>query len=124
MEYRRLKEEHSMLMENFYGRTECDGFTREEYGTSVWYHSYDCLRCGYLNKAHNLQINIHEWPLPQHNLDAQSTVFELSVPAAFSEWRDGTLYLINDVLLSEQVGTYNPQLSYPLRDYSPLRKFF
>ncbi|EKJ69179.1 hypothetical protein FPSE_10644 [Fusarium pseudograminearum CS3096] len=124
MEYRRLKEEHSMLMEKYHDRTECDGFTREAYGTSVWNHSPGCLRCWYLNRAQNLQIDVHEWPLPQHNLDAQSTVFELSVPAVFSEWRDGTLYLINDVLLSEQDGTYNPQSSYPLRDYSPLREFF
>ncbi|UZP32271.1 hypothetical protein NXS19_000087 [Fusarium pseudograminearum] len=124
MEYRRLKEEHSMLMEKYHDRTECDGFTREAYGTSVWNHSPGCLRCWYLNRAQNLQIDVHEWPLPQHNLDAQSTVFELSVPAVFSEWRDGTLYLINDVLLSEQNGTYNPQSSYPLRDYSPLREFF
>ncbi|VTO88436.1 unnamed protein product [Fusarium graminearum] len=103
MEYRRLKDEHSLLMEKHYGKTECDGYIREE--------------------AQNLQIDVHEWPLPQHNLEAQSIVFELSVPGVFSEWRDGTVYLINDVLLSKQDGTRNPQSSYPLRDYSPLREY-
>ncbi|RSL41729.1 hypothetical protein CEP54_015726 [Fusarium duplospermum] len=67
---------------------------------------------------------MHEWPLPQDDFEAQSTVFELSVPAVFSEWRDSTLYVINDVLLSEQSETPRPQSSHSLRDYPPLHEFF
>lgn len=48
---------------------------------------------------------MHEWPLPQDDFEAQPSVFELSVPAIFSESRDSTLYVINDVLLSEQSET-------------------
>ncbi|SCV61283.1 uncharacterized protein FFFS_15852 [Fusarium fujikuroi] len=90
-ELRRLKEEYSMWMEKYHGRADCDGHTREQEGIPVWCHSRACLRCEYLNKADSLQIDMHEWPLPQHDLEAQSTVFELSVPAAFSEWRNSTL---------------------------------
>ncbi|RSL76551.1 hypothetical protein CEP52_017780, partial [Fusarium oligoseptatum] len=103
---------------------ECDEYAQEEYGVPVRHHSYGCVRCGYLNKANSLRIDMHEWPLPQDDLEAQSTVFELSVPTIFSEWRDSTLYVINDVLLSEQIDTLYPQSSYPLRDYPPLSKFF
>ncbi|RSL81628.1 hypothetical protein CEP52_017151, partial [Fusarium oligoseptatum] len=90
-ELRRLKDEYSMWMEKYHGRTECDGYTREEDGIPVWCHSRSCLRCAYLNNADSLQIDMHEWPLPQDDFEAQSTVFELSVPAVFSEWRDSTL---------------------------------
>ncbi|EXK26576.1 hypothetical protein FOMG_16822 [Fusarium oxysporum f. sp. melonis 26406] len=123
-ELRRLKEEYSMWMEEYHGRTECDGYTREENGIPVWCHFRACLRCGYLNKADRLEIDMHEWPLPQHEFEAQSTIFELSVHAIFSEWRDSTLYVINDVLLSEQSENPHPQSSHPLRDYPPLHEFF
>ncbi|RSL78159.1 hypothetical protein CEP52_017659, partial [Fusarium oligoseptatum] len=123
-ELRRLKDEYSMWMEKYHDRTECDGYTREEDGVPVWCHSRSCLRCAYLNNADSLQIDMHEWPLPQDDFEAQSTVFELSVPAVFSEWRDSTLYVINDVLLSEQSETPRPQSSHSLRDYLPLYEFF
>jgi hypothetical protein len=123
-ELRRLKKEYSIWMEKYHGRAECDGYTREEDGIPVWCHSRACLRCEYLAKADSLQIDMHEWPLHQHELEAQSTVFELSVPAVFSEWRDSTLYIINDVLLCEQFETPHPQSSHPLRDYPPLHEFF
>ncbi|KAI8648277.1 hypothetical protein NCS55_01496600 [Fusarium keratoplasticum] len=123
-ELQRLKGEYSMWMEKYHGRSECDEYIREEDGIPVWHHSYSCVRCGYLNKANSLQIDMHEWPLPQDDLEAQSTVFELSVPTIFSEWRDSTLYVTNDVLLSEQSETPRPQSSHPLRDYPPLYEFF
>lgn len=123
-ELRQLKNEHEMWMRKYQDRAKCDEYTQEEYGVTVRRHSYSCVRCGYFNKANGLRIDMHEWPLPQDDLEAQSTVFELSVPTIFSEWRDSTLYVINDVLLSEQIDTLYPQSSYPLRDYPPLSKFF
>ncbi|RMI92894.1 hypothetical protein CDV36_016575, partial [Fusarium kuroshium] len=123
-ELRQLKDEYKMWMRQYRDRAECDEDTREEYGIPVQYHSHSCVRCGYLNAANSLRIDIQEWPLPQDDLKAQSTIFELSVPPIFSEWRDSTLYVINDVLLSKQSDILPQQPLYPLRDYLPLRKYF
>ncbi|KAJ4218359.1 hypothetical protein NW757_014599, partial [Fusarium falciforme] len=122
-ELRRLKEEYETLMQRFNDGT-CDEYSREEYGITVWHHSYRCVRHGYLDKANNLQIQVHEWPLPENTLEAQAAVFELAVPPVFSEWRDITLYLINNVLLSKPFSVYRPDPSYSLRAYQPLDKFF
>ncbi|CAF3497814.1 unnamed protein product [Fusarium graminearum] len=70
------------------------------------------------------EVPIEIWQALLLTAGAEAKRLHLSVPGVFSEWRDGTLYLINDVLLSKQDGTRNPQSSYPLRDYSPLREFF
>ncbi|KAG7408180.1 hypothetical protein Forpe1208_v012432 [Fusarium oxysporum f. sp. rapae] len=122
-ELRRLKKEYETLMQRF-NDAKCDEYPQEEYGITVWRHSYACVRHGYLSKANNLQIQVHEWPLPKNTLGAQATVFELAVPPIFSEWRDITLYLINDVLLSQPSGVHHPNPSYSLRAYQPLDKFF
>ncbi|KAF5698569.1 hypothetical protein FMUND_15060 [Fusarium mundagurra] len=122
-ELRRLKTEYETLMQRFNDAT-CDGYSQEEYGITVWHHSYACVRHGYLDKANNLQIQVHEWPLPENTLEAQATAFELAVPPIYSEWRDITLYLINDVLLSKPVRVYHPDPSYSLRTYQPLEKLF
>ncbi|KAH6952351.1 hypothetical protein BKA56DRAFT_638451 [Ilyonectria sp. MPI-CAGE-AT-0026] len=122
-EMRRLKEEYETLMQKF-NDGKCDGYSQEEYGITVWYHSHFCVRHGYLHRANNLRIQEHEWPLPENTLEAQATVFELAVPPVLSEWRDITLYLINDVLLSKPSSVYHPDPSYSLREYQPLDKFF
>ncbi|KAK2480402.1 hypothetical protein H9L39_07970 [Fusarium oxysporum f. sp. albedinis] len=122
-ELRRLKKEYETMMQRF-NDAKCDEYPQKEYGITVWRHSCACVRHGYLSKANNLQIQVHEWPLPKNNLGAQATVFELAVPPIFSEWRDITLYLINDVLLSQPSDVHHPNPSYTLRAYQPLDKFF
>ncbi|KAH6974679.1 hypothetical protein EDB80DRAFT_830861 [Ilyonectria destructans] len=122
-ELQRLKEEYETLVQRFNDGT-CDGYSQEEYGVTVWHHSYRCVRHGYLDRAKSLQIQVHEWPLPENTLEAQATVFELAVPPVFSEWRDITLYLINDVLLSKPSSVHHPDPSYSLRAYQPLDKFY
>ncbi|GKU07943.1 unnamed protein product [Fusarium langsethiae] len=118
-ELRQLKKEYEILMQRFNDAT-CDEYSQEEYGITVWHHSCACVRHGYLSKANNLQIQVHEWPLPKNTLEAQATVFELAVPPIFLEWRDITLYLINDVLLSQPFDVHHPNSSYALRAYQPL----
>ncbi|KAH7114591.1 hypothetical protein EDB81DRAFT_702529 [Dactylonectria macrodidyma] len=122
-ELRQLKEEYETLMQRFNDR-KCDGYSQEEYGIKVWHHSYQCVRHNYLERANNLRIQVHEWPLPENTLEAQATVFELAVPPVFSEWRDITLYLINDVLLSKPSSFSHPDPCYSLHAYPPLDKFF
>ncbi|RGP60187.1 hypothetical protein FSPOR_10776 [Fusarium sporotrichioides] len=123
-EFERLKDTHNMWIGKYYASAGCNMYTREEDGIPVSYHSHTCLRCGYLDNANSLQIDMHEWPLPQDDLEAQSTVFEFSVPVIFSKWRDSTLYFINDVLLSRPSETHYPQSSHPLRKYSSLSEYF
>ncbi|KAF8260777.1 hypothetical protein EI94DRAFT_1747592, partial [Lactarius quietus] len=48
-------------------------------------------------KADGLEIRVHEWPLPQDTLRAQSVVFELSPPRAFSTWRGITYQVLYDI---------------------------
>ena len=59
-----------------------------------------CEKCQLESKAQNLQISVHEWPLPSEQLDAQRVVFELSPPHAFSVWRDITYMILRDIGLS------------------------
>ncbi|EHK23059.1 uncharacterized protein TRIVIDRAFT_230731 [Trichoderma virens Gv29-8] len=61
-------------------------------------HSENCRRDALLRQADALVIKVHEWPLPDAKLEAQSTVFELHVPSCFSAWRNMTALVINDAL--------------------------
>jgi hypothetical protein len=56
-----------------------------------------CEKCETNYKANHLKIHVHEWPLPQDTLEAQSVVFELSPPRAFSVWREITYAVIHDI---------------------------
>ncbi|KAB5554451.1 hypothetical protein GE09DRAFT_1173514 [Coniochaeta sp. 2T2.1] len=60
-----------------------------------------CNRCVQREKAKNMKINLDEWPLPQGDMQAQATVFELDCPMSFNAWRDATLFLIMGVLQSK-----------------------
>ncbi|KAI5927230.1 hypothetical protein F4810DRAFT_649849 [Camillea tinctor] len=63
------------------------------YHNSSW-----CEKCVTNKKAQDLTIFIHEWPLPNDELETQSTVFELEVPGWFNSWRNATVFIIHDVL--------------------------
>jgi hypothetical protein len=63
-------------------------------GIRSWYTS--CEKCDTDHKANYVKIHFHEWPLPQEPLKAQSVVFELSPPRAFSAWREITYAVLHD----------------------------
>lgn len=44
-----------------------------------------------------MKIDIHEWPLPAHDLEAKAAVFEISVPEIIWEWRETTYEMLVDV---------------------------
>ncbi|KAI0297846.1 hypothetical protein B0F90DRAFT_1669305 [Multifurca ochricompacta] len=60
-----------------------------------------CGKCGTENRANRLKIDVHEWPLPQEDSEAQLVVFELSPPRAFSAWREITYKIIRDIGLPD-----------------------
>ncbi|KAL7926442.1 hypothetical protein ACQKWADRAFT_328227 [Trichoderma austrokoningii] len=68
--------------------------------------------------------HIYEWPLSSSPLEAQATVFELALPDSFGAWRDGTLYVIDDVLQSTRPQEEKLQSEYPLRSYTGLSEYF
>jgi hypothetical protein len=59
-------------------------------------HGY-CQKCQTDNRANKLKIDVHEWPLPEATVQAQSVVFELSPPRAFTTWREVTYKVLFDI---------------------------
>ncbi|KAF2447904.1 hypothetical protein P171DRAFT_518926 [Karstenula rhodostoma CBS 690.94] len=62
--------------------------------------SQKCRKCQLRAEAGNMRIEVHEWPLNSSEPLAKATVFEVHVPESYSYWRDATIYLLKDVLLS------------------------
>ncbi|KAI1459754.1 hypothetical protein F4805DRAFT_420134 [Annulohypoxylon moriforme] len=71
--------------------------------------AYDCTKCDLEKQADRLEIKIHEWPLPEDELQAKSTVFELRVPHYFGYWRDTTIFIFFDVLRQRYLVEEHPR---------------
>jgi hypothetical protein len=69
-----------------------------------------CLKCQTNALANSLYINVHVWPLPQETLKAQSLVFELSPPRAFSAWREITYAVLYDIGMPNAADQAKPEL--------------
>ncbi|KAL8296078.1 hypothetical protein RB600_001523 [Gaeumannomyces tritici] len=67
----------------------------------VWVHSHSCVKCSLDGQMAAIQIEVHEWPLPNELRTAEATVFELCPPPHFSYWRDASAFLILHVLQSQ-----------------------
>ncbi|UKZ89824.1 uncharacterized protein TrAFT101_004866 [Trichoderma asperellum] len=122
-EYRLCRAQYETFMRHYeQGVCERDGWWED----GVWYteHASDCKRCAYRTKAVNMSINVYEWPLSSSPREAQATVFELALPDSFGAWRDGTLYVIDDVLQSMCSQNEKLNSEYPLRSYAGLGEFF
>lgn len=106
--------------------TECQQVhLTDEDGMSYYQHSASCNRCSLRNEAHRLSIQAHEWPLSPNRSEAQATVFELALPQAFGEWRDITLFLIDNVLRCDKTSMMpDRNSSYELRTYSALATYY
>jgi hypothetical protein len=71
----------------------------------------NCDKCQTNDEADRLNIHIHEWPLPQETLEAQSVVFELSPPRAFSAWREITYAVLYDIGTHKSADKAEPSYS-------------
>ncbi|KAL6790980.1 hypothetical protein J3E68DRAFT_411742, partial [Trichoderma sp. SZMC 28012] len=91
-QYNNLKQQAASLT------CEYNTYVNETTGIAHQYHSGSCRKHLLGNQADALTIDVHEWPLPDVELQAQSTVFELNVPPRYSAWRKMTTLVINDVL--------------------------
>ncbi|KAI9441030.1 hypothetical protein H4582DRAFT_2128066 [Lactarius indigo] len=56
-----------------------------------------CEKCRMNYEARMLKIDVFEWPLPQAMTKAQSVIFELAPPRAFSAWREMTYKILCDI---------------------------
>lgn len=121
-DYRLRRAQYESLIQR-YEQEVCQKVNWEEDG--VWYteHASDCKRCAWRSQATKMSINIYEWPLSSSSLEAQATVFELALPNSFGAWRDGTLYVIDDVLQGTRSPNEKLQSEYPLRSYAGLSGF-
>ncbi|PIG82695.1 hypothetical protein AARAC_010891 [Aspergillus arachidicola] len=123
-ELRRMKEEYIALM-HIYDKMSCDMYQYQDTNDKTTkYHDSKCQRCAYRDKAQQLRISAHVWPLPKRPIEVQSVVFELKVPQWYGSWRDTALYLLLDVFGLE-VSTKNksrPKLS--LSSYPGLQCYF
>ncbi len=88
----------------------------------VFDHSRTCQKCKVRKKAGGLAIEVHEWPLPERDLEAKAAVFELNVPTVISKWRDATYRILVDILSVEPSGQMKGGL-YTLHGYAGLEKF-
>ena len=88
-------------------------------------HSGSCQKCQVKSQAKKITIDVHEWPLPERDLEAKAVLFELDVPTVVSTWRDITYRMLVDVFSApsplrdkdKQQGVYN------LHEYDGLQKF-
>ncbi|KAK3721140.1 hypothetical protein LTR37_003430 [Vermiconidia calcicola] len=115
-DFRKLKQEYSDLMQK-HASGVCD--TQEIVvdtfnGLRETRHSSNCVKCAYKKRAEQLEISVHEWPVPTDRTKAKAIVFELQVPAQVSSWRDTTFYLLTNVLQAEYSISHRPRAAYPL----------
>lgn len=89
-EFYGLKHEYAALIDEV-NKTECTCLSESQ---ERRFHRGDfCVRCWKQDKARNMKIRIHEWPLPAPESDLKTVVFELKVPPWFSVWRDATNFV-------------------------------
>ncbi|KAM0720782.1 hypothetical protein Q7P37_003067 [Cladosporium fusiforme] len=106
VELERLRDEYRRL-NTLYNNTQCAYITvvvddRVDPPETTENHRHDCQKCLYRVERDALEINVHEWPLPEDVSEAQAVVFELDVPSWLAHWRDARLHLLQDVLKGER----------------------
>ncbi|KAF8597292.1 hypothetical protein BDV93DRAFT_596925, partial [Ceratobasidium sp. AG-I] len=77
-----------------------------------------CEKCQCEKSASNMNIEVHEWPLPSDQVQAESVVFELKCPETFRLWRDATYSILCDLGSSDRGGLADPY--YVLTDQDGL----
>lgn len=108
---------------------DCQTVSRWQRGRQVSEHSHSCQKCQLGSEARRLTIDVHEWPLPEGDLETKAAVFELDVPTVISKWRDTTYSILVDIM-SVEPGAQTPlrgkgkqQGPYTLHSYAGLKNF-
>ncbi|KAF4634555.1 hypothetical protein G7Y89_g3550 [Cudoniella acicularis] len=87
-EYDRLMREYETTSHHFEKKLDDD--------TGDWTStdSPDCPKCKAGYRANNMRIAIFQWPLPEDEIAAKATIFELRVPQVILVWRNTTLKIL------------------------------
>ena len=72
-------------------------YYEENYNGDIYHRKNRCEKCQTEKAANRIKIDVHEWPLPQADAQAQLVIFELSPPRAFSAWRQITYKILFDM---------------------------
>ncbi|KAL8690285.1 MAG: hypothetical protein Q9218_004235 [Villophora microphyllina] len=80
-----------------------------------------CGKCRLDREIKGLRIGVHEWPLPNDEVQARLVVLHLRCPTVLAAWRDLTWILVHDLGRPGDIKGTNPAIllnSYPgLADY-------
>lgn len=76
-QYNRLKQQSDAMS--------CEHITQWRGRRQTPYHDPNCQKCRVKHSAESLDITVHEWPLPEGDLEARSAVFELDMPTAIAK---------------------------------------
>ncbi|KAK6354034.1 hypothetical protein TWF730_008454 [Orbilia blumenaviensis] len=88
-----------------------------------WEHrAWSCKRCCLLQEARNINIYVHEWPLPEDEVQARSILFELQPPRNFVLWRDTTYYIMMDVCETDLIQNSETAEACELSQWEDLRR--
>jgi hypothetical protein len=85
------------------------------------YHARWCSKCCLEEQMRYMAITVHEWPLPQHELEAITVVFELACPTAFDMWRSISFHILVDICTPERPLSTPPFITLP--NYNALRQY-
>ncbi|KAK7987451.1 hypothetical protein PG989_007766 [Apiospora arundinis] len=104
----------------------CKSLEHDQEDVGSDYHGWkrqcrsSCQKCSLQRQMNTMSIMVHEWPLPDDELEAHSVVFELQVPTVISDWRRVTMTLLIDLLRdSRQILGRSDRLYSPC-DYADL----
>ena len=92
-EYSRRSQEHTTLVEQA-SRIPCSCPVRRKRRRGL---DSRCTKCRLNLEAQRMTIKVHEWPLPEDDLQRMLTVFELNCPQMFCAWRDATYKILAEV---------------------------
>ena len=92
-DFRKKKEEYRQLLTCIQQveHDECLSLKRRN-------RSKKCFKCRLEIQAEEFTTEVHEWPLPQNDVDIKAILFELDVPKHFARWRDATYAVLVDAL--------------------------
>lgn len=103
-------------------RMSCQETTWWKRGRRITGHSHHCEKCRLKALASSLNIDVHEWPLPESDLAAKAAVFELDVPIIVSKWRNTTYSLLVD-FFSPATHEIGREKFYTLHSFTGLNHF-
>ncbi|KAJ6533694.1 hypothetical protein B0H19DRAFT_1272335 [Mycena capillaripes] len=117
-ELRAAQQEYSALLEQARARGECD-YWEDRWGHQR--HSNSCKKCRLETTAREMNIIVHEWPLPSNADDTKNVVFELCLPTAFRIWRNMTAMILGDICAVNPTST--AEIATRLDGYAGLKMF-